>query len=108
MEFCVHAILAQARINALRNERTALDEHAEGEKARIEGLRALVIDAAEGANTDGEKSFSLEAVTRVKAASEQAIAATLAALQTKLDADRAALAAKDREERDGCLAAYGK
>ena len=59
MEFCVHLLLAQERITTLREERNALDRYTEAERARIIGLKALVIDAANEANHDGAESLSL-------------------------------------------------
>ncbi len=108
LEFCVHLLLAQERINALRRDHKAVIEHAETERVRIGGLKALVIDAAEGANTDGQDSISMRAVKRVMSAAEQAISTTLAELEAKLSADGAAMAARDREERDGCLESFAK
>lgn len=108
LEFCVHLLLAQERINALRRDHKAVIEHAETERVRIAGLKALVIDAAEGANTDGPESISMRAVKRVMSAAEHAISTTLAELEAKLSADGAAMAARDREERDGCLESFAK
>jgi hypothetical protein len=108
MELCIHLIDAEDRIEALRRERRALDEYVESERVRISGLRALVTEAADAANTDGEESLSHRAVSRVRTASEQAISTTLRELESKLDADRAALAARDRHERDSCLGALGR
>ncbi len=108
MEFCVHLLLAQDRITVLRGDRTQLDDHAEAERVRIAGLRALVIEAAEAANTEGAESMSLRAVKRVLGASEQAITSTLAELDAKLEMERAEIAATDRDERTSCLDAFGK
>ena len=105
MECCIHLVLAEERIKALRAEGRALDDHAEQERVRIGGLRALVLEAADAANRLGSESMSELAATRVKVAAQDAITATLAQLQKKLDADHAALVARDRAERDGCLAA---
>ncbi len=108
MEFCVHLLLAQERITRLRNELQATEEHAASERRRIDGLRTLVVEAADSAETDGAESVSRRAVDRVKAAADQTIAAILAELESKLAAERSALAARDREERDGCLDSFGK
>jgi len=108
MEFWVHLLLAQQRINKLRDERSATDQYAAAERTRIGGLKALVTEAAEDANHDGAESMSLRAVKSVITASDQAIAVILDELQRKLEADRAALAAKDRHERDECLDAFAK
>jgi hypothetical protein len=108
IEFCVHVILAQERISVLREELRTAEAYAESERARITGLRALVIEAAETANTDGPESISKRAVDRVIESSKQSITTTLTELESKLAADRAAIAAKDREERDGCLDSFGK
>jgi hypothetical protein len=108
MECCIHLVLAEQRIEALRAEGRALTDHAEQERVRIAGLRALVLEATDAANRLGGESMSELAATRVKAAAQEAIAATLAQLQEKLDADRAVLAARDRAERDGCLDALAR
>jgi hypothetical protein len=108
MECCIHLVLAEQRIESLRAEGRALSDHADQERARIAGLRALVLDAADAANRLGPESMSELAATRVKAAAQDAIAATLTQLEQKLDADRAALAARDRAERDGCLEALAQ
>jgi hypothetical protein len=108
IELCVHLLLAQERINTLRTDLRGIEAYAESERGRIAGLRELVLDAAESANTDGPESMSKRAVDRVIEVSKQAIASTLAELEAKLAAGRAAIAAKDREERDGCLDAFGK
>jgi hypothetical protein len=108
MEFCIHLVLAEQRLEALRAEGRALTDHAEQERVRIEGLRALVLEAAEAANRLGGESMSELAAVRVKAAAQDAITATLAQLEQKLQADRAALAARDRAERDGCLDALAR
>jgi hypothetical protein len=106
--FCVHLLQAQERITGLRADGRALDTAAEAERARIAGLRALVLEAAESANTDGPDSASYRAVARVKAAAEQGISTTLAEVASKLAAEHAHLAAKERTERDGCLDALGE
>src|SRR5262249_48727976 len=103
-----YLLLAEERIEALRRERRALDDYVESERARIAGLRALVTEAAETANTDGEESMSHRAVTRVKTAFAHAIATTIAELEAKHEADRAALAGGDGAEREGCLEALGR
>lgn len=108
MECCIHLVLAEQRIEALRAEGRALADHVDQERVRIAGLRALVLEAADAANRLGGESMSELAATRVKAAAQAAIDATLAQLQAKLDADRAALAARDRAERDGCLEALAR
>jgi hypothetical protein len=108
IELCVHMLLAQERINTLRKELRAAEEHVESERARIAGLRTLVLEAAESANTEGPESMSKRAVDRVIEGSKQAIATTLVELEANLTANRAAIAAKDRQERDGCLDAFGK
>ncbi|HEY5947503.1 MAG TPA: hypothetical protein VIV40_18495 [Kofleriaceae bacterium] len=108
MEFCIHLVLAEQRIESLRADGRALTDHADQERVRITGLRALVLEAADAANRLGGESMSELAATRVKAAAQDAIAATLAQLQEKLDADRAGLAARDRAERDGCLDALAR
>ncbi|HEY5924580.1 MAG TPA: hypothetical protein VIV11_23035 [Kofleriaceae bacterium] len=108
MECCIHLVLAEQRIESLRAEGRALSDHAEQERVRIAGLRALVLEAADAANRLGGESMSELAATRVKAAAQDAIVATLAQLEQKLDADRATLATRDRTEREGCLEALAK
>ena len=108
MEFCVHLLLAQERIASLREQLRVREQHGDSERARIEGLRVLVLDAAGGANTDGPASMSKLAVDRVIELSGQAIATTLTDLETKLAAERAEIARQDREERDGCNDAFAK
>jgi hypothetical protein len=108
IELCVHLLLAQQRINELREDLRGVEAHAESERARIAGLRELVLDAADSANTDGADSMSRRAVDRVIEVSKLAIANTIAELEARLAANRAGIAAKDREERDGCLDAFGK
>lgn len=106
--FCVHLLQAQERITGLRADGRALDTAAEAERARIAGLRALILEAGESANTDGPDSASQRAVTRVLASAEQSIAMTLGEVAAKLAAEHAALAARDRAERDGCLEVLGQ
>ncbi len=108
MEFCVHVLLAQKRIEGLRDERRKLDQHADEERARIGGLRSLVVEAANSANTDGPESISQRAVERVTGAADQAIQSTLGELESRLASDRAAIAKRDRDERDACLDAFGR
>jgi len=106
--FCVHLLQAQERITGLRADGRALDTAAEAERARIAGLRALVLEAGESANTDGAESASQRAVTRVIAAAESSIATTLAEVSAKLASEHAALGARERAERDRCLEVLGE
>lgn len=108
MEFCIHLLLAQERIEALHKERRAVDESMDSERTRITGLRVLVAEAIDAANTGGNDSISGRAVERVSAAAENAIKASLAELQAKRDDELNSLDGKQRAERDGCLDAFGK
>ncbi|MGE0871156.1 MAG: hypothetical protein AB7P03_21505 [Kofleriaceae bacterium] len=108
LSFCAHLLMAQEQIVLLRNERRDREEKADAERARLAGLRALVLDAANSANTNGADSASARGVKRIHAAAEREIATTLGEVDAHLDAELAAIAAKDREERDNCLAALGK
>ncbi|MFN0247406.1 MAG: hypothetical protein ACKV2T_11015 [Kofleriaceae bacterium] len=103
LDFCVHLIQAQERIDALHEDGREKDRHAEAERVRIRGLRALVVEAAESANTEGPGSASQRAVDRVKAASDQGIATTLDEIAAKLANEHAALDVRERAERDSCL-----
>jgi len=108
LSFCVHLLQARDRIIGLHADGRALDSAAEEERARIAGLRVLVVEAAESANTNGPDSASQRAVTRVRSAAEQGIATTLAEVAATLASAHAALDARERAERDGCLAAVGE
>ncbi|MGE0546993.1 MAG: hypothetical protein AB7O24_12985 [Kofleriaceae bacterium] len=108
LSFCAHLLNAQEQIVVLRNERRDREDKADAERSRIAGLRALVLEAATTANTNGPDSASARGVKRIHAAAEREIAVTLAEVDSQLDTELAAIAAKDREERDGCLAALGK
>jgi hypothetical protein len=108
LEFCIHLVLAEQRIESLRADGRALEDHADQERARIAGLRALVLEAVDAANRLGGESMSELAATRVKSAAQDAIAATLAQLEEKLAAERAALRTRDRAEREGCLDALAR